>query len=177
MIGLHHTTGHQRTNPPDWQLRHRARKLKRQASKFWLTSQKNPKSKDVFDIAGRVLSETAVKQRLEATRKWPSFSVCPWAFVPRGWPLPKGPSMSVQILGNTFSTLPSEWKYWVILEIEAFFIKKKIEYGKGYYNHDRQGSQQSLLCSKIWCEWQIIDDAVLALPYPVLLEKIVQTNA
>ena len=27
----------------------------------WLTSQKNPKPKDVFDIAGRVLFETAVK--------------------------------------------------------------------------------------------------------------------
>ena len=33
---------------------------KHRAFRFWSMSQKNPKSKDVFDITGRVLSETAV---------------------------------------------------------------------------------------------------------------------
>ena len=41
---------------------HRAGKVRLRASTFYrLTSQKNPKSKDVFDITGRVLCETAVK--------------------------------------------------------------------------------------------------------------------
>ena len=40
---------------------HRAGKVRLRASTFYrLTSQKNPKSKDVFDITGRVLCETAV---------------------------------------------------------------------------------------------------------------------
>ena len=38
------------------------RQLRRQFFRFWLTSQKSPKSKDVFDIAGRVLSETALNK-------------------------------------------------------------------------------------------------------------------
>ena len=38
---------------------------KHQFFRFWLTSQKNPKSKDIFDIAGRVLPETAVKERMD----------------------------------------------------------------------------------------------------------------
>ena len=41
---------------------HRAGKVRLRASTFYrLTSQKNPKSKDVSDITGRVLCETAVK--------------------------------------------------------------------------------------------------------------------
>ena len=41
---------------------HRAGKVRLRAATFYrLTSQKNPKSKDVFDITGRVLCETAVK--------------------------------------------------------------------------------------------------------------------
>ena len=33
--------------------------------RFWLTSQENPKSKDVFHTAGRVLPNTAVKERMD----------------------------------------------------------------------------------------------------------------
>ena len=38
--------------PKQWTLK--------QAFRFWLMLQKNPKFKDVFDIAGHVLFETAV---------------------------------------------------------------------------------------------------------------------
>ena len=36
---------------------------KRRFFRLWLTSQKNPKSKDAFDIADRVLSETDVSEK------------------------------------------------------------------------------------------------------------------
>ena len=38
---------------------------KHQFFRFCLTLQKNPKSKDVCDIAGRVLPETGVKERMD----------------------------------------------------------------------------------------------------------------
>ena len=60
MKSLHHTIKHQSTNSSDRQDAERKNLGAQAASKFCLTSQKNPKCKDAFDIAGRVLSETAV---------------------------------------------------------------------------------------------------------------------
>ena len=57
---LHHTIEHQSTNSPDRQDAERKNLCAEAGSKFCLTSQKNPKCKGAFDIAGRVLSETAV---------------------------------------------------------------------------------------------------------------------
>ena len=55
----------------------KAQSKKTYAPSLQILTDVTERSKDVFGIAGRVLSETAVKQRLEATRKWPIFSVCP----------------------------------------------------------------------------------------------------
>lgn len=61
MKSLHHTIEHQSTNSPDRQDAERKNLGAEAGSKFCLTSQRNPKCKDAFDIAGRVFrSETAV---------------------------------------------------------------------------------------------------------------------
>ena len=60
MKSLYHTIEHQSTNSPDRQDAERKNLNAEAGSKFWLTSQKNAKCKDAFDMAGRVLSETAV---------------------------------------------------------------------------------------------------------------------
>ena len=61
MKSLYHTIEHQSTNSPDRQDAERKNLNAEAGSKFWLTSQRTQNAKTrAFDIAGRVLSETAV---------------------------------------------------------------------------------------------------------------------